>query len=50
MVFGERISVRDALYMSAFVGVRHNAVLKVFYQRLIAAGKPPKVAIVACSC
>lgn len=48
MVFGGRISVRNALYMSAVVGVRHNPVLKTFYQRLIAAGKPPKVAIVAC--
>jgi transposase len=48
MVFGGRISVRNALYMSAVVGVRHNSVLKTFYQRLIAAGKPPKVALVAC--
>ena len=34
--------------MAALVGVRHNSVLKVFYQRLRAAGKPGKVALTAC--
>jgi transposase len=45
---GGRTHVRAALYMAALSGVRHNAVLKAHYQRLTAAGKPPKVALVAC--
>lgn len=47
-IYGGRAFARSALYMSALVGVRYNAVLKVFYQRLRAAGKPAKVALVAC--
>lgn len=47
-VYGGRAMARGALYMSALVGVRYNAVLKAFYQRLRAAGKPAKVALVAC--
>ena len=46
-VWGGRAPVRAALYMAAFAGVRHNAVLRAFYQRLRAAGKPAKVALVA---
>jgi transposase len=34
--------------MATLSAVRHNPVLKQFHQRLIAAGKPPKVALVAC--
>jgi len=34
--------------MGALVGVRHNPVLRPFYARLITAGKPKKVALVAC--
>lgn len=47
MIWGGRASVRAALYMAALVATRHNATLKAFYQRLRAAGKPPKVALVA---
>ncbi|EBM3803698.1 IS110 family transposase [Salmonella enterica] len=47
-VFGGRASVRIALYMSALVGTRHNPVIKEFYTRLVAAGKPKKVALTAC--
>lgn len=47
-VFGGRASVRTALYMSALVGTRHNPVIKAFYTRLVAAGKPKKVALTAC--
>lgn len=47
-VFGGRSSVRTALYMSALVGTRHNPVIKEFYTRLVAAGKPKKVALTAC--
>ena len=47
-VWGGRAPVRAALYMAALVATRHNAVIKAFYQRLIQAGKPPKVALTAC--
>lgn len=47
MIAGGRADVRSALYMAALVGVQRNPVLKVYYQRLRAAGKAPKVAIVA---
>jgi transposase len=47
-VWGGRAPVRAALYMGALVATRHNPVLKEFYERLLAAGKPKKVALVAC--
>lgn len=47
-VWGGRARVRGALYMAALVGTRHNPTLKAFYARLRAAGKPAKVALVAC--
>lgn len=47
MIWGGRPSVRGALYMAALVASRHNPVLARFYQRLRAAGKPGKVALVA---
>ena len=47
-IFGGRASVRHALYMAALVASRHNPVIKLFYQRLVAAGKPKKLALVAC--
>jgi transposase len=47
-VWGGRARVRGALYMAALVGARHNPTLKAFYTRLRAAGKPTKVALVAC--
>lgn len=46
-VRGGRTSVRTALYLAAMTGARFNPVLKNFYQRLIDAGKPPKVALTA---
>jgi transposase len=48
MVWGGRATVRAVLYMGALVAVRHNPVLRAFYQRLRAAGKLPKVALTAC--
>lgn len=48
MVFGGRASVRQALYMAALVASRRNPTIRTFYQRLIASGKPPKVALTAC--
>jgi len=44
---GGRVPIRRALYMAALVAARANRQLKVFYQRLRAAGKPPKVALTA---
>lgn len=46
-IWGGRAPVRAALYMAALVATRHNAALRVFYQRLRLAGKPAKVALVA---
>ena len=48
VVWGGRAHVRAALYMPTVVAVRWNPVLREFYQRLVAAGKPKKVALVAC--
>jgi len=48
MIHGGRAPVRTALYMGALVATRHNPVIKAFYQRLLAAGKPKKVALTAC--
>jgi transposase len=47
-IWGGRRQVRAALYMAALVGVRHNPVLHSFYERLLARGKPKKVALTAC--
>ena len=47
-IAGGRSAVRCALYMSALSGVKHDPILKAFYLRLRAAGKKPKVALVAC--
>lgn len=43
-----RTAVRSTLYMAALVAARHNPVIRPFYVRLRAAGKPPKVALTAC--
>lgn len=48
LVWGGRAPVRAALYMAALVASRHNPAIKAFYQRLVAAGKPKKVALTAC--
>ena len=47
-IWGGRANVRPALYMSTLVAVRRNPVIKQFYNRLCAAGKPPKLALTAC--
>src|ERR1700709_404270 len=44
---GGRKQVCKALFMAAMVAARHNPVLKAFRDRLVAAGKPKKVAIIA---
>jgi transposase len=44
---GGRGAVRAALFMGAMVAKKHNPVLKAFFDRLVAAGKPKKVALIA---
>jgi transposase len=44
---GGRAAVRTALFMGAMVAKRHNPILKVFFERLVAAGKPKMVALIA---
>ena len=41
------MKVRRVLYMAALVAARYNPIVKAFYDRLVAAGKPKKVALVA---
>jgi transposase len=48
MIFGGRAPVRTALYMGTLTATRCNPVIKAFYQRLVATGKPKKVALTAC--
>ena len=47
-IVGGRAVVRRVLYVAALVGTRFNPALKAFYARLLAAGKPKKVALFAC--
>jgi len=46
--WGGRAVARTALYMATLVATRHNEPIRAFYARLVAAGKPKKVALVAC--
>jgi transposase len=46
--WGGRPMVRAALYMATLVATRHNPVIREFYRRLQEAGKPKRVAQVAC--
>jgi transposase len=48
MIWAGRADVRSVLYMAAVSAIRCNPVIKPFYQKLIAAGKAPKVALTAC--
>jgi transposase len=47
-IWGGRATVRSALYMAALSARRFNPVIRTFYERLVAAGKPAKVALTAC--
>ena len=47
-IWGGRAPVRNVLYMAAVAALRCNPVLRELYDRLIALGKPAKVALVAC--
>lgn len=48
MIRGGRSYLRSMLYMAAVVASRFNPVIRAFYQRLLAAGKPKKLALTAC--
>lgn len=48
LVWGGRAPVRAVLYMAALVASRRNPVIRAFYRRLLAAGKPKKLALTAC--
>jgi len=45
---GGRFEIRRTLYMATIVAARYNPVIRAHYQRLVAAGKLKKVALVAC--
>jgi transposase len=47
-IWGGRASVRSALFMASVVATRFNPVIRDFYKRLKAKGKPSKVCLVAC--
>lgn len=47
-VQGGRFEIRRTLYMATLTATRHNPAIAAFYTRLLAAGKLPKVALIAC--
>ncbi len=47
-IWGGRADVRSVLYMAVISAIRWNPIIKAFYNRLIKAGKPVKVALTAC--
>ena len=47
-IWGGRARLRAVLYMGAMVASRFNPIISAFYQRLLAAGKPKKVALTVC--
>lgn len=47
-IAGGRVRARNTLYMATLSAIRHDEHLKSYYKRLLARGKPRKVAIVAC--
>ena len=48
MIWGGRASVRKALYMATLVATKYNPTIRKFYDRLLATGKPKKLALTAC--
>src|SRR5215468_3435515 len=47
MITGGRAPIRHHLYMATLTAITHNAAIRVFYHRLVAGGRPKKVALVA---
>jgi transposase len=48
MIRGGRHQIRTAMFMSMMSAMQCNPVFKATYQRLVAVGKPKKIAIIAC--
>lgn len=48
IIWGGRAQVRTALWMGTLVAIRHNTVIRAVYARLLAAGKPRKMALTTC--
>ena len=48
LIYGGRKPIRNLLYMATLVATRYDARLRSCYRALVAAGKPKKVALVAC--
>lgn len=48
-ITGGRAPVRRVLYIAALVAARYNPVIKAYYRKLVEAGKPKKVALIACA-
>jgi transposase len=47
-IYGGRAQIREVLYMATVSAIRANQTIRSFYQRLCNAGKPHKVALIAC--
>ena len=47
MIAGGRAPVRRVLYMATLAAIKYNPAIRLFYQRLVRAGRPAKVAITA---
>src|SRR5262249_21660231 len=47
MITGGRAQIRHHLYMATLTAITHHAAIRVFYHRLVAGGRPKKVALVA---
>ncbi len=47
MIAGGRASIRRVLYMATLTAIQHNPSIRAFYLRLVAAGRPAKVALTA---
>src|SRR5262249_56608890 len=47
MITGGRPQIRHHLYMATLTAITHHAAIRVFYHRLVAGGRPKKVALVA---
>jgi transposase len=47
MIAGGRPAVRHVLYMATLTAIRHTPVIAAFYQRLVTAGRPGKLALTA---
>jgi len=48
MIRGGRAQIRTAMYMAMMSAIQCNPTFKALYQRLVASGKPKKVALIAC--